>query len=605
MPTVTVELDLGGTWTALSDVVSVRWSRGTTTRREPWMVADRGECTVVCHNNSGRYDPDNTSSPLHPYLRPGTACRVKVSTADWTAVAWTGVLDGVDVVDVPGRSTATIYASDAVRVLARVELADASPSGASETGSTRVGRILDAAGWPSARRRVMPGGVAMAAVTLSGQAWKLIEDTSRDQLAAAVVDRAGNVVWRDFTHRSTYPSAWARAVAQEIASVGAWWRLDELVGTTAFDETGVFPLSHFNVVAVGQDPLILGDVGHSAGYVRSLQSRSCPVGDKTLREIATGQTTNNLINYDWSIECWANATVALTGNNACVVAVLGSHTGILYSHPNWVFYVSQSSGPVVTISTSATFGRPTHLVGTYVAATKQMRLYKDGVLVGTTTFTGTAINDGVLEAGGFQSNNTFHFDGTIDEVVVWRKALSAEEVADLHAAARWCHWADDASGLPYQALRMARADEHLVTEAYGTRTGGATQYVADQTALSTYGRYSLREDSLLLLDDDAAADWAGGSVGARSATRRQPASFTTVVLDAAANPWALVGVLPGDRVQLRRTTVDGRVLTEPVVVVAHAVDWERKPVVTVTCAPTWPQAVRLDRVTLEEGRLVH
>jgi hypothetical protein len=75
-----------------------------------------------------------------------------------------------------------------------------------------------------------------------------------------------------------------------------------------------------------------------------------------------------------------------------------------------------------------------HVVGVYDGA--EILLYVDGILADTTPdlLTGdTASNFNPLYIGGWSSGATSSWDGIIDEAAIWNRALSAQEVADLHA----------------------------------------------------------------------------------------------------------------------------------------------------------------------------
>lgn len=74
----------------------------------------------------------------------------------------------------------------------------------------------------------------------------------------------------------------------------------------------------------------------------------------------------------------------------------------------------------------------TYLVGTYDPAKTESKLYVNGVLQGTGHSTGSWSAAGGLQIGRYKWAGTYqyNFPGTVDEVAVWQRALTAREVAD-------------------------------------------------------------------------------------------------------------------------------------------------------------------------------
>ncbi len=72
----------------------------------------------------------------------------------------------------------------------------------------------------------------------------------------------------------------------------------------------------------------------------------------------------------------------------------------------------------------------THAAATYDGAT--MKIYKDGVLVGSAPKTGTVSIDSSVKVNiGRNPDSIYHFNGIIDDVRVYNRALSQEEILNL------------------------------------------------------------------------------------------------------------------------------------------------------------------------------
>ncbi len=96
------------------------------------------------------------------------------------------------------------------------------------------------------------------------------------------------------------------------------------------------------------------------------------------------------------------------------------------------FYVSSTGGdfPSAISTNKLTIGKWTHIAGTYDGQT--IRLYVDGVLSATESFSGSMFNNtvdplliGAVDGGGTSRQ---HFDGDIDEVRLYNRVLCADEI---------------------------------------------------------------------------------------------------------------------------------------------------------------------------------
>lgn len=112
------------------------------------------------------------------------------------------------------------------------------------------------------------------------------------------------------------------------------------------------------------------------------------------------------------------------------------------SYDRWVFnqYTADTATaePVRAMATTpggAKAGEWTHLVGTYSSASNELKLYVQGKLVGTTTYsTPWDARRGLqIGAGSYSGQPGSFFPGTIDDVRIYDKPLSAAEVTNLHS----------------------------------------------------------------------------------------------------------------------------------------------------------------------------
>lgn len=147
----------------------------------------------------------------------------------------------------------------------------------------------------------------------------------------------------------------------------------------------------------------------------------------------------------FSVSAWAKLSKA-PDTAAVIAAQPGNHAPgfeLYYSkaYDRWAF--NQYSADTATATPTrvmqasaggATVGKWTHLVGTYSSSDDEMKLYVDGVLAGTVTYsTAWDARRGLqLGAGSYGGQPGSFFPGTIDEVQLFDKPLSAGEVTRLN-----------------------------------------------------------------------------------------------------------------------------------------------------------------------------
>jgi hypothetical protein len=189
----------------------------------------------------------------------------------------------------------------------------------------------------------------------------------------------------------------------------------------------------------------------------------------------------------FSVAAWARLD-RMPDNAAIIAAQPGNHSPgfeLYYSHyyDRWVFnqYTSDKPGASIARAMSATpggakAGEWTHLVGAYDATAKQLLLYVNGKLAGSTAYTTAweARRGLQLGAGIYSGTHKSFFPGTIDDVRIFDRAVTTAEAGRLHQGQ------DLTSGRPARAA-FPLDEEAGATEVVGTAVpqpltlhGGAT-----------------------------------------------------------------------------------------------------------------------------------
>jgi hypothetical protein len=137
----------------------------------------------------------------------------------------------------------------------------------------------------------------------------------------------------------------------------------------------------------------------------------------------------------WTVQVWAKANVASQPKD---YGLIGSgepaaqantfqfdwNTGGLYR-----FKAGQGTGAFTRNFGPASTSAFQHLVVTYDGVSA-FTLYRDGVQVASGTYAGAAVFD-VLKIGANRGEN-LRYNGVLDDVRVWSRALSGAEVSSIH-----------------------------------------------------------------------------------------------------------------------------------------------------------------------------
>lgn len=210
----------------------------------------------------------------------------------------------------------------------------------------------------------------------------------------------------------------------------AYWRLGEASGTTAVDEIGGHDSTYAGTVTLGADGVMQDGSGDTSADLNGTSGR------------VTGSDWADLEfagSAPFSVEAWAelgafngsgfNLLVQKQGNaggNGWEFLVRGSpYKELRISRQvSGTGYVSIGSG-VDTIATGTLY----HLVGTFDGT--DGKVYINGTLIATGDISGTmAASTEPLSIGWDAGAADHHWDGRIDEVAIYDRAISAAEVLE-------------------------------------------------------------------------------------------------------------------------------------------------------------------------------
>ncbi len=228
---------------------------------------------------------------------------------------------------------------------------------------------------------------------------------------------------------STYSSAVLSS------SPTAYFRLDEMSGTTALDSSGRgFNMVMRSGVTKGSAGLVAGDTAVTLPGISNSADVIMSNGRNSALEPATTV----------SLEAWIKPA-AMPSSGRAVIAAYGDddvnapYELFLLSTTQIVWKLDVSGGKWLTSTARLSVGSVYHIVGTYDGAT--MRLYINGALDSSLVTSGNIGNYAYANRNlGFTIGDDGHlvdgsFKGVVDEVAVYALALSASDVSSHYAAA--------------------------------------------------------------------------------------------------------------------------------------------------------------------------
>ncbi|MEU5754247.1 LamG-like jellyroll fold domain-containing protein [Streptomyces sp. NPDC047829] len=214
-------------------------------------------------------------------------------------------------------------------------------------------------------------------------------------------------------------AAGAAAGDREEPKGGGHWALDEGAGSTAADE------------GPNGSALTLSEGTAWTSGVSGSALRFDGAGAHAETDGPVLDTTGS-----YSVSAWVTLD-ELPGNYATAVSQDGRHQASPFylQYGQGAFAFSTPGEQRARLAVTPETGRWYHLVGVRDDASNQIRLYVDGKPASTATAGPNYVSTGPLAVGRAQWNgaDTDFWNGAVDEVRAYDRALTAEEVSALHA----------------------------------------------------------------------------------------------------------------------------------------------------------------------------
>ena len=300
----------------VSDVVdSIKTVRGRSANADNFQT---GNMSLRIIDQNGYFNPMNPASPYYNLLTPMRKVQITASYGTKTYPIFAGYITSYSTTtpkDVGDVVYTTINAVDGFRLAYNAQISTVATTPAGQTTGTRIGKLLDAIGWPASQRDIDTGQTTVQADPGTARtglaALQTIEST---EYGALYMDALGNFVFQDRNLTSSSVTGTPTVFNDNgtgIAYNNALWKLDD---TLVFNKA--------TVSRVGGTPQVASNQASIDKYF--LHSYN----EQNLMMETDAEALNNALAYvasrqDTSIRCDAITLDLYTDNyNAGIVAAL-------------------------------------------------------------------------------------------------------------------------------------------------------------------------------------------------------------------------------------------------------------------------------------------
>jgi beta-glucanase (GH16 family) len=278
------------------------------------------------------------------------------------------------------------------------------------------------------------------------------------------------------------------------------WRLGETTGTTAADSVGTNPGAYTNGVTLGAPSLVAADTANPAASFDG-------VNDSVAVQSSAGLSPAGAV----TVEAWVRPSALPAAGTFASVATKAESYALQFNGPQLEFTTMQAGARrrVQAPAGAVVAGQTYHVVGTYDGTTQ--RLFVNGAQVASAAFSGAmSVNTNRVVLGSWDTASEF-LSGTIDEVAVYGKALSAAQVAN--------HFNQGAGSATPPPAPVQRT---LTVSRAGTGSGSVTSSPAGINCGTTCSTTVADGTTVTMAQAPAAgstfAGWSGGCSGTGTCT---------------------------------------------------------------------------------------
>jgi hypothetical protein len=241
----------------VSDVVdSIKTVRGRSANADNFQT---GNMSLRIIDQNGYFNPMNPASPFNNLLTPMRKVQITANYGSKTYPIFAGYITSYSTTtpkDVGDVVYTTITAVDGFRLAYNAQISTVATTPAGQTTGTRIGKLLDAIGWPASQRDIDTGQTTVQADPGTARtglaALQTIEST---EYGALYMDALGNFVFQDRLLTSSSVAGTPTVFNDNgtgISYNNALWKLDD---TLVFNKATVSRVGGTAQVASNQDSI--------------------------------------------------------------------------------------------------------------------------------------------------------------------------------------------------------------------------------------------------------------------------------------------------------------------------------------------------------------
>lgn len=264
-PTLTVRAALATaafsatpTWSTLtSDAREIAIKRG---RQHELDRIEAGTCSVAFNNLVGNYWPGNSGGAYYPNVLPGKRVNVRAVFDAVTYDLYTGFLESWQhSFEGSGDKVprVVVRAADLLKNLNLTVLNGAYPQ---EFSDVRVGKALDALGWPAGNRDISAGATLLPAQTfVDKNALEHLHEIQQSELGVVFVAGDGDVQFHDRQQRTRSPYTVSQATFGDDAGEMGYTDIE-------FEYSDKYIYNSIQVTMIGGVPQLVSDATSISAY---------------------------------------------------------------------------------------------------------------------------------------------------------------------------------------------------------------------------------------------------------------------------------------------------------------------------------------------------
>jgi hypothetical protein len=286
------------------------------------------------------------------------------------------------------------------------------------------------------------------------------------------------------TAGSSAPSAAATATTKPAATGYAadvisdapvsYWRLGETSGTAATDQRAANPGTFAGSPTLGSSSLIPSDTSDKATGFDGVND-NVGVADSNSLDMTSAVT----------LEAWIKPNLLPAAGSFSSIVTKAEAYSLQFNGLQLEFTVIQNGvrQRLKAAAGAIVAGQTYHLVGSFDGTTQ--RLYINGTQVTSAALAGAAtVTPTGLDIGSWDGTQEF-FNGTIDDVAVYNKALAAARVASHYSTSRTATTPPTVPVAPSAATAIAASDTRIDVS-WQDNSSDETSFVVERSTSSTF-----------------------------------------------------------------------------------------------------------------------